>query len=116
VRSASCVTSPDNKGIERDALTSLTSQVRFPADVMFREVAGQSVLLNLKSECYFGLDEVGTRIWSLLSECGSIQATYEALLAEYDAAPEVLRRDLLELIGKLAEQGLIEVCESGASE
>ena len=37
-------------------------------DVLFQEVAGETVLLDLNSESYFGLDEVGTRIWTLLNE------------------------------------------------
>jgi hypothetical protein len=42
------------------------------------------VLLNLKSENYFGRDPVGTRMWTLLATSDSIQSAYEALLDEYD--------------------------------
>ncbi|HEX5734962.1 MAG TPA: PqqD family protein [Blastocatellia bacterium] len=72
-------------------------------------LAGESVLLNLKSEKYFGLDEMGTRMWGALTSSRSIQEAYEILLAEYDVEAERLRRDLSDLIEKLAEQGLIDV-------
>ena len=88
---------------------SFDQRISVPADVLVQELEGESVLLNLKSECYFGLDEVGTRMWAVLSNSASIQQAYEALLAEYDVEPDVLRRDLLNLIDKLIEHGLVEI-------
>jgi hypothetical protein len=80
-----------------------------PADVLMRELEGESVLLNLASETYFGLDEVGTRMWTLLTSAPSIQAAYEMLLAEFVVTPEVLRQDLEVLLGQLLEHGLLEL-------
>ena len=37
-------------------------------EVLFQEVSGEIVLLDLASESYFGLDEIGARIWALLNE------------------------------------------------
>jgi len=84
-------------------------RVTVPAHVMVREVQGESVLLNLNSERYFGLDEVGTRMWAALVASASVQAAYEALLCEYDVDAEQLRQNLQELIAKLVENGLLEV-------
>ena len=88
---------------------SLDQRISVPAVVLVQELEGESVLLNLKSESYFGLDEVGTRMWAVLSRSESIQQAYEALLAEYDVDPDVLRRDLLHLIDELIEHGLVEI-------
>ena len=84
-------------------------RVTVPAHVMVREVQGESVLLNLNSERYFGLDEVGTRMWAALVASASVQAAYEVLLGEYDVGAEQLRNNLQELIAKLVENGLLEV-------
>lgn len=67
------------------------------------------MLLNLQSEQYFGLDEVGTRMWAALTSANSIQEAYETLLGEYEVDAEKLRRDLQGLLEKLVEKGLIEV-------
>ena len=80
-----------------------------PAHVVLQDVDGESVLLNLDSESYFGLDEVGTRIWAVLTQAPSIQEAYEALLAQYDVPPELLRADMEELIGQLVDNGLLEL-------
>ena len=74
-----------------------------------RELEGESVLLNLDSERYFGLDETGTHMWSVLSTCKSIEAAYQKLMHEYDVDGELLRRDLSELVEKLLDQGLVKM-------
>lgn len=76
-------------------------------EVLVQEVSGESVLLDLASETYFGLDEVGTRIWQLLREHGSLRAVYDAMLGEYDVEPARLEDDLLDHVGQLADAGLV---------
>ena len=86
-----------------------TSRVVVPETVLFRELDGESVLLNLKTESYLGLDDVGTRMWAVFASEPSIQAAYEVLLAEYDVAPDVLRKDVEALLEQMLEHGLIEL-------
>jgi hypothetical protein len=88
---------------------SFAMRVRTPPDVLVRELGGESVLLNLKSERYFGLDATGTRIWQVLSTSDSIQSAYDLLLAEYEVEGDALKRDLHQLVEQLLEHGLIEV-------
>jgi hypothetical protein len=92
---------------------SLESRVAISDDVVFRELEGEAVILNLESGTYFGLDPVGTRIWSLLQEDGSLRRAFEALLQEYDVAPEKLEGDILRLVEELRAKGLVRLCVSG---
>jgi len=78
-------------------------------DVLMRELDGEAVLLNLASETYFGLDEVGTRMWALVTSAPSILAAYDMLLAEYAVAPGVLRDDMEAFLGQLLDHGLLEL-------
>jgi hypothetical protein len=96
----------DGKGMPM----SFDMRVAVPVDVLVQELAGESVLLDLKSERYFGLDDVGTRMWQVLRDGPSIQASYEQLLAEYDVDAEQLHKDLHEFIETLVEHGLLEIC------
>ena len=91
---------------------SFTDRVKVPEDVLISGLQNESVILNLNSERYFGLDDVGTRFFSLLNSSQSIQAAYEVLLAEFEVDPEILRRDLVEFLNELDEKGLLEVCAS----
>jgi hypothetical protein len=88
---------------------SFEDRVTIPKDVLLSALEGESVLLNLESERYFGLAEVGTRMFSVLTESNSIQAAYEVLLDEYNVDAESLRSDLISLIDDLVGQGLMEI-------
>ena len=96
-------------------MSSLTIQVKLAQralrsdDALFQEVGGEAVLLDLASERYFGLDPVGTRIWTLLADHDSLQAVADVLHTEYDAEPERISSDLLLLVGQLAEAGLVKL-------
>lgn len=90
---------------------TLAHQVRPNGEVLFQEVAGEAVLLNLSSERYFGLDPVGTRIWGLLNRGLSLGQVHQDLCDTYDASPEQLQADLLTLLTQLAEAGLVTVGE-----
>ncbi|MGI9066670.1 MAG: PqqD family protein [Pyrinomonadaceae bacterium] len=88
---------------------SFADRVKVPEDILISGLQSESVILNLDSERYFGLDEVGTRMMTLLTTADSIQAAYETLLEEYDVEGEVLRQDLTSIIEQLVEQGLVEI-------
>ena len=70
---------------------------------------GELVLLDMKTENYFGLDAVGVDIWKLLEEGNTLQQTLDVMLGMYEVGPDQLRRDLESLIGKLLSSGLIEL-------
>lgn len=88
---------------------SLDRGLRKPEHVVMRELEGEAVLLNLRTETYFGLDEVGTRIWTELAAAGSVDGACEALEGEFEVDPGVLRRDIETLVSELIEQGLLEL-------
>lgn len=73
---------------------------------LFRELDGEGVILDLASGHYFGVDRVGARMWQLIGELRSLRRVHEQLLAEFDVAPDVLARDLLEFAGRLVRRGL----------
>jgi len=88
---------------------TFADRVKLPDDVLISSLQEESVILNLDSERYFGLDDVGTRMLSVLTTSTSIEAAYNLLREEYEVDAEVLKQDLLTLVDQLAEQGLIEV-------
>ncbi len=88
-------------------MTTLDQRIAFPDAVVFRELDGEAVLLNLETGIYFGLDEVGTRIWQLADQHRSLRAVLDALQLEYDAPPAAVESDLLRFVDRLAAKGLI---------
>ena len=86
---------------------SLNSRVEISKDVLFQELNGESVLLNLSTGVYLGLNQVGTRIWELLQADGALSTVMAKLLDEYDVAEETLSKDLLSLVSQMETQGLL---------
>ena len=79
-----------------------------PSDeVLFQEVAGEAVLLDMAGEQYFGLDPVGARIWTLLDGKRNLGDVLAVLHAEYDAEADAVRTDLLSLAQSLLDAGLV---------
>ena len=75
--------------------------------VLSQTVVGESVLLDLRSQKYFGLNEIGTRVWQLLQETNDIDAIRARLLVEYAVAADELERDLDDLLARLLAAGLV---------
>ena len=87
----------------------LATRVSVPSGVLFRELGGECVLLNLGTESYFGLDEVGTEMWRVLAERAPLAAALEQLVARFDVEPQALQRDLIGLVEQLVHHGLLEL-------
>lgn len=86
-------------------------KVTIPEAVLSTELDAEGVLLNLETGEYFGLDEVGLEMWKLLRDDGDVEAVRAKLLDQFDVTENVLRRDLSEFIGKLADRKLVVVID-----
>ncbi len=91
---------------------NLNQKIIFSERVFAQEVDGEMVLLDMESENYFGLDEVGTSIWQAMQEKKTLQEVFEVLLEQYDVEEEVLKKDLSDFVDKLLKSGLVEVKKS----
>jgi len=87
---------------------TLNDSVRIPDQVATRKIGDETILLNLVTGTYFGLDAVGSRFLELLEQSGELAAAHRAMLEEFDVAPEVLEADLLRLSEELYAKGLLE--------
>jgi Coenzyme PQQ synthesis protein D (PqqD) len=90
-------------------MVSFANRAIVPEHVLVRHLDGESVLLNLNTEKYFGLDAMGTRMFALVIVSPCIQSAYEKLLEEYEVEAEVLRGHLAELLSRLVDNGLLDV-------
>ncbi len=85
----------------------LDASVRPSPKVLFQRVGSTAILLDLGSERYFELNEVGAALWLRLQAGEALSAAYRALLADYAVTPEVLATDLHQLLEQLLAKGLL---------
>ena len=91
-----------------DEGTLFDGSVSTHPDVLIQELPdSESVLFDLRSESYFGLDAVGTRTYRALEETQSVRAAFDRLSTEYNVEPPRLRRDLHAFVNRLHERGLL---------
>lgn len=86
---------------------SLAQALVIPDHVMARQVGDETVILDLDSGVYYGLDAVGSRFWQLLAEGGSAASARDRLLEEFDVEPARLDQDLDDLVGQLVASRLL---------
>jgi hypothetical protein len=90
-------------------MVGFQNRVSVPAHVLIRHLDGESVLLNLETERYFGLDTMGTRMWETATNSPNLEAAYHKLLEEFEVEPEILRNHLTGLLSQLVENGLLSL-------
>lgn len=78
------------------------------ARTAWRKVADEAVILDTETAAYFSLDGVGLRVWELMGEGRSVPEIVAALVAEYDASEDAIRKDVLDLIRKLRQEKIAE--------
>lgn len=93
-------------------MATFSNRAVVPTHVLIRHLDGESVLLNLESERYFGLDGTGTRMLDLLTAMPNVDAAYQKLLEEFEVEPALLRDHLNELLRSLVENGLLNLLPS----
>ena len=88
---------------------SLTSELPVSKNMVSQDLDKELVMLDLGSDTYFGLDEIGTRAWRLIESKGRLIDVLEELQDEYEVEPDRLSADLIAFAERLREKGLLQV-------
>ncbi len=84
-------------------------EIKFSKNILFREMEGEAVLLNVQTGVYFGLDKTGTAIWQMLEKKPRVETALKSMVEEYDVDPATCRQDMMKFISSLEKNGLLEV-------
>jgi Coenzyme PQQ synthesis protein D (PqqD) len=88
---------------------SVTSSVVAANDQVSSDLGGEVVILHLEAGQYYSLETVGARIWSLIQEPRPVEEIRDILVSEYEVEPGRCESDLLALLHRLSDEGLIDV-------
>lgn len=89
--------------------TPLPAKVYISNDVLFQNMGDEYVLLNMKTEKYFGLDEVAARFWQLFEAGSSTEHAINQVKAEFDVDEETVIKDLKVFLEKLLAEELVTI-------
>jgi len=79
--------------------------------VVWCDLSGEVVLLDISSGVYFGMKGVGWTLWQYLESPRSLQSILDHLTSEYAVERSVCQQQTLAFIDKLAQHGLIDIRE-----
>jgi len=96
-------------------MITLESTVCRGPNLLGADMDGEFALMSVDSGRYYCLNPTGRQIWELMEQPRDAQGICRHLLAEYDVAPEQCEADVLELLGKLSDEKLIEVRDAEAA-
>ncbi len=71
-------------------------------------MGNQTILADMRSGRYLGLDEVATAVWALIQQHATRGAIVDRVHADYDVPRDVLARDVDRLLDDLLERQLVE--------
>jgi hypothetical protein len=80
-------------------------------DVVSCDLDGEAAILNIKDGVYYGLDPIGAKIWNLIQKPILLDNVLQVIMDEYDVDKDRCKNDILELIEKLLENGLVKINE-----
>jgi Coenzyme PQQ synthesis protein D (PqqD) len=89
-------------------MVTLNDSLRIPDGVATRKIGDETILLNLETGTYFGLDAVGSRFLELLEQYGDISVAHRTMLEEFDVQSQTLEADILRLVEEMRSKGLLE--------
>ena len=87
----------------------MSSSVVASKDQVSSDLGSEVAILHLQAGAYYGLDAVGSRVWSLIQEPRTLRELHGILVSEYEVDPVRCERDLIALLRGLADEGLVEV-------
>lgn len=74
------------------------------------------VMMSLEKGAYYGLDEIGSQIWTQLAEPTRVAALCEALAARYEAPRAQIETDVKAFLQELLDEGMIQIVPAAGSE
>jgi hypothetical protein len=97
-----------------EARTTVDARITIPQHVVFRSFVKETVVLNLDTGRYHGLNPTGGRMLEVLRETPVVGDAAAKLAGEYGVPTEDIERDLLEFCDELASRGLVERASAGS--
>jgi len=86
----------------------LEAKVKVPQSVVFRSFPTETVVLNLQTGKYHGLNPTAGKMLQALTEADSVREAAAAVAAEYEAPAETIEGDICDLCESLLDRGLVE--------
>ncbi len=76
-------------------------------EILASDIDGETVMMSIKNGKYYGMDEIGSRIWSLINGENTATNIVNKLLKEFDVSREECMLDVMDFLEELKKNELI---------
>lgn len=87
----------------------MAGKIVISKDILFREIEGEAVLLNIRTGVYFGMNPVGTGIWRIMEKKKNLEDVLESMLENFEIDRKTCEQDLAEFVGRLEKNDLVSI-------
>jgi hypothetical protein len=98
--------------VDRDTL--LSSRLRLPQHVVHRAFVAETVVLNLQTGKYHGLNPMGGHMLDVLADSADVRSAAERIAADYEQDPDAVEADVVVFCNDLLDRGLVELQSPGS--
>ena len=95
--------------IKRDYGINLNTIINKNLEIDDTDLDGEKVMMNLDKGEYFMMNEVGSRIWEIISEPINVRRIIDTLRSEYEVDEETCKDTVVEFLGRLNNADLISI-------
>ena len=95
--------------IKKDFGINLDTVINKNLEIDDTDLDGEKVMMNLDKGEYFMMNEVGSRIWEIISEPINVKDIINTLRNEYEVDEETCKDTVIEFLGRLDNADLISI-------
>lgn len=95
--------------LKKDFGINLDTVINKNLEIDDTDLDGEKVMMNLDKGEYFMMNEVGSRIWEIISEPINVKEIINTLRNEYEVDEETCKDTVIEFLGRLDNADLISI-------
>ena len=93
----------------------LDSVVSRDESLMFSDLDGETVMMSIESGKYYGLDDIGSRIWALVEQPLSVSDLCDTLMTEFEVDRDTCQQHVLGFLEELKDEGIVTVLKEATA-
>lgn len=87
---------------------AIVSQIE---EIVASDIDGETVMMSVENGKYYGLDDIGSRIWKLIEKPIKVSDLIDTLLKKYNVGRETCEKDVLKFLNQLIDDRILQVHE-----
>ena len=94
--------------MKKNEITTATT-ISHIEEIVAGDIDGETVMMSIENGEYYGLDDIGSRIWGPIKKPVRVSGLIDTLLERFHVDRETCEKDVLKFLNELNEDKILEV-------